>query len=95
MPPKVTWVVGLDGSALSFRCLRLAAMTMKLDGSHNLLALSLVGPGEEPKKSMMSKAEEEARRAGIFTLSIHAADSNQPALQRTRYAARPGEVTVG
>ena len=65
---KVTWVVGLDGSTLSFRCLRLAEMMMKLDGSHNLLVLNLVEEGEEEKRSLMVQAEEECRRAGVFTL---------------------------
>ena len=40
---EVTWIVGLDGSALSFRCLRLAAMLMH-QSKHNLVALNLVKP---------------------------------------------------
>jgi len=61
----VTWVVGIDGSLLSFRCLRLAAMMMNQSGQHHLVALNLVAIGEKENTTLMGKAAEQALRAGV------------------------------
>ena len=64
---ETSWIVGLDGSLLSFRCLRLAAMMMRQDGKHNLVALNLVSPGDDENVVLMNKAEDEVRRTGLLT----------------------------
>ena len=67
-PSDVVWIVGLDGSAISFRCLRLASLCMMQNGTHKLLAINLVKRGQTEDKGLFTKAEDECRRAGVFTL---------------------------
>ena len=63
---EVTWVIGMDGSRLAFRCLRLASMMMTLRGKHDLLVLHLSDEKAERESMLLeSKCQEEARKCGI------------------------------
>eukprot|EP00966_Prymnesium_polylepis_P135718 3137343-Prymnesium_polylepis.1 len=63
---EVLWIVGLDGSQLSYRCLRLVAMTMKLSGGkHKLLALNMAKSGDPENSKIFNEAETQARAAGV------------------------------
>ena len=67
-PLDLVWIVGLDGSAISYRCLRLASLCMKQNGTHKLLCVHLVKKGQGEDKNLFASAENECRRAGVFTL---------------------------
>jgi hypothetical protein len=65
---EVTWVVGMDGSRLAFRCLRLAAMLMDLNGLHEICVLRLVrdrGISHADEVGVQTQCQEDLRRCGV------------------------------
>lgn len=63
---ECVWVVGVDGSRLSFRCLRLASMLMDTTGKDQLIVLHVSTHGEVSETSMLAtNCQLEARRCNI------------------------------
>jgi len=59
------WIVAMDGSHLSYRCLRLASMLMDVDNaSHHILALN-ISEGGKTNSLLASNTQEEVRKCGV------------------------------